>query len=53
MGDYQHPPEVLENAGNVQNRVNMGQTTGDVFHFESTMGGPTRHAGTNGANERK
>ena len=28
-------------------------TTGDVFHFESMMGGPTTHAGTNGAYERE
>ena len=31
IGDYQRPPEVLENAGNVQNRVNMGQQPQETY----------------------
>ena len=31
IGNYQRPPEVLENAGNVQNRVNMGQQPQETY----------------------
>ena len=31
IGDYQRPPEVLENAGNIQNRVNMGQQPQETY----------------------
>ena len=31
IGDYQRPPEVLENTGNVQNRKNMGQQPVEVY----------------------
>ena len=31
IGDYQRPLEVLENAGNVQNRVNMGQQPQETY----------------------
>ena len=31
IGDYQHPPEVPENTGNIQNRKNMGQQPVEVY----------------------
>ena len=31
IGDYQHPPEVLENTGNIQNRVDMGQQPQEMY----------------------
>ena len=31
IGDYQRPPEVLENVGNVQNRLNMGQQPQETY----------------------
>ena len=31
IGDYQCPPEVLENVGNVQNRLNMGQQPQETY----------------------
>ena len=31
IGDYQHPLEVLENAGNVQNGMNMGQQPQEAY----------------------
>ena len=31
IGDYQHPPEVLENVGNIQNRLNMGQQPQETY----------------------
>ena len=31
IGDYQRPPEVLENTGNIQNRVNMGQQPRETY----------------------
>ena len=31
IGDYQRPLEVLENTGNVQNRVNMGQQPQETY----------------------
>ena len=31
IGDYQRPPEVLENTGNVQNRKNMGQQPVEAY----------------------
>ena len=31
IGDYQRPPEVLENVGNIQNRLNMGQQPQETY----------------------
>ena len=33
IGDYQHPPEVPENTGNVQNGKNMGQQPVEAYHI--------------------
>ena len=31
IGDYQHPPEVPENTGNIQNGKNMGQQPVEAY----------------------
>ena len=45
IGDYQRPPEVPENTGNVQNRKNMGQQPVEAYPIlNQQWEDPTTHA---------
>ena len=52
IGDYQRPPEVPENTGNIQNGNNMGQQPLEAYPIlNQQWEGPTTYAGTNGTHD--